>query len=91
MEDLGYATPYRYKKWHFYLSHFPTYTANLDDDKKRPLINLFGHTHQRSKFFKNNPFMYNVAIDAHGVPITIEQIIQDIGVINENKNTICQF
>ena len=76
----GFASIYKYsKKYHFYLSHYPTYTANYDDNKKHPLINLHGHTHQKTKFFNNNPYMYNVALDAHNcTPISIEQIIEDI-------------
>lgn len=87
MECQGFATIYRYsKKYKFYLSHYPTYTANYDDDKKHPLINLHGHTHQREKFFNNNPYMYNVAMDAHNcTPISIEQIIKDIKNFCERK------
>ena len=76
---MGHASLYRYsKKYQFYLSHYPTYTANYED-KKHPLINLHGHTHQKTKFFNNNPYMYNVALDAHNcTPVSIEQIIKDI-------------
>ena len=76
----GLATLYKYsKKYNFYLSHYPTITTNFDDTKKYPIINLFGHTHQKSKFFDGNPYMYNVALDAHNcTPVSIEQIIKDI-------------
>lgn len=79
MVCISHAAPYRYsKKYRFYLSHYPTYTANYED-KKMPLINLHGHTHQKNKFFNNNPYMYNVAVDAHNcTPVSIEQIIKDI-------------
>lgn len=79
MEDLGLATIYKYsKKKKFYLSHYPTYTMNYED-KKNPLINLFGHTHQKNNFFNNNPYMYHVGLDSHNcTPVSIEQIIKDI-------------
>ena len=80
MECWGLAAIYKYsKKYRFYLSHYPTYTANYDDNKQHPLINLYGHTHQKEKFFNNNPYMYNVALDAHNcTPISIDDIIKDI-------------
>lgn len=76
----GHASLYKYsKRYRFYLSHYPTYTANYDDNKKYVLINLHGHTHQKTKFFNNNPYMYNVGVDAHDcTPVSIEQIITDI-------------
>ena len=80
MECWGLAAIYKHsKKYRFYLSHYPTYTANYDDDKSHPIINLYGHTHQKEKFFNNNPYMYNVALDAHDcTPISIDDIIKDI-------------
>lgn len=76
----GYATTIQDGKWHFYLSHYPTFTSNYDDNKKHlPLINLFGHTHQEHLFFLNNPYMYHVGVDSHDcMPISIDKIKQDI-------------
>ena len=76
----GYADIFKFtKKKFFYLSHYPTIVSNFDDDKKAPLINLFGHTHQKTVFYSNNPYMYNVGVDAHDCyPVSIEQIIKDI-------------
>ena len=76
---LGFAFLLNYRKYHFYLSHYPTLTTNFDDNgslKKRTL-NLFGHTHSKEEFFdENNPGMYNVAMDAHNCyPVSIEDII----------------
>lgn len=67
-------------KWRFYLSHYPTITANFNDDKKHlPLVNLFGHTHSFDKFYNNNPYMYNVSLEAHNMfPVNLEQIKEDI-------------
>ena len=67
--------------YHFYLNHFPTFTSNLEkgSDLKAHLINLFGHTHQREKFYNDIPFMYNVALDAHeNKLVSFDEIISDI-------------
>ena len=75
-------------KQHYFLCHYPTMTANYDDKPYHShLINLFGHTHSKEKFYipwdplytDPNPFMYNVALDAHNCyPVSIEQINDDI-------------
>ena len=72
----GYATMIQDGKWNFYLSHYPTLVANYDDGKKHlPVINLYGHTHQNSNFFNDNPYMYHVGVDSHNcMPINIDQI-----------------
>ena len=79
MTYIGLAALYKYnKKKMFYLSHYPTYTTNYKDNKN-PLINLFGHTHQKNNFFDNNPYMYHVGLDSHNcTPVSIEEIIKDI-------------
>lgn len=78
---LGYADMLKYKKYNFYLSHYPTFTGNGEDYKKvrAHVINLHGHTHSASKFYVNNPYIYNVALDAHNMtPVSIDEIISDI-------------
>ena len=79
---LGYADIIKYNKHHFYMSHFPTITTNLDDSE-RPLsqrtLNLYGHTHEKSRFYNDNPMMYNVAMDAHNCyPVSLDNIIEDM-------------
>ena len=85
-----YATIIKDGKWNFYLSHYPTLVANYDDNKKPlPLINLYGHTHQKDNFYSNNPYMYHVGVDSHDCkPISLEQIKEDIRrkVTEVNKN-----
>lgn len=79
--SVEFATIYKYKKAIFWLSHYPTITANYDDDKPwaQHLVCLFGHTHQEEPFYNNNPYMYNVGMDAHNcTPISIEEIIENI-------------
>lgn len=78
---VEFATIYKYKKAIFWLSHYPTITANYDDDKPwaKHLVCLFGHTHQEQPFYNDNPYMFNVGVDAHNcTPISIEEIIEII-------------
>jgi len=78
---VEFATIYKYKKAIFWLSHYPTITANYDDDKPwaKHLVCLFGHTHQEQPFYNDNPYMFNVGVDAHNcTPISIEEIIETI-------------
>lgn len=82
VEVIGYATILKYNKWHFYLSHFPTCTANFDDYQK-PLkqrtLCLAGHTHSKELFEPCGS--YNVAVDAHNCfPVSIDDIINDFKV-----------
>lgn len=81
VETLGYAEMLKYKKWRFYLSHYPTITDNLDDVSKpwQQVKCLYGHTHQQTNFYNDNPLMYHVGVDSHNCyPVSIEQIIDDI-------------
>ena len=78
---LGFADRIDYNEYHFYISHYPTLTSNLDGGRslKQRILNLFGHTHSKEKFYQDNPTMYNVALDAHNnIPVSIDQIIEDI-------------
>ena len=87
--SVEYATVFKYKKAIFWLSHYPTITANYDDDKPwaKHLTCLFGHTHQEQPFYNNNPYIYNVGMDAHNcIPISIEEIIADIRKKKEELN-----
>lgn len=87
--EITYATIIKYNKAHFYLSHYPTFTANYDDDKPwhKNLINLYGHTHQQWNFYytndpclqNGNPYMYHVGVDSHNcMPVSIDEIMEDI-------------
>ena len=79
VESIGYADIIEYKKFHFYLSHFPTITTNYDDNNKpltRRILCLAGHTHSKEKFDPCGS--YNVAVDAHNnFPVSIDDIIKD--------------
>ena len=52
VEICGYATMLKYKKYHFYLSHYPTLTDNYDDGEslKAKVINVCGHCHVQNPF-----------------------------------------
>ena len=82
--EIYYATQITYKKQIFYLSHYPTITADTYSNKKHILYNLFGHTHSKNKFYSPdshalNPYLYNVALDAHDNRIiSIDTILTDI-------------
>lgn len=70
----------KYKKYQFYLSHYPACTTNFDDDKRFSgrLFSLSGHTHSK-ELFDEKTGSYNVAVDAHNCyPVSIETIIKDL-------------
>lgn len=76
-----YAWVIQYRGYTFYVSHYPTLTSNLDNDAplKKHVINLYGHTHQKTNFYQDTPFMYHVGLDSHDCyPVEIETIIADI-------------
>lgn len=77
VELWGWATLINYRKYHFYLSHFPTLTGNLEKESLHQMtLGLFGHTHSKDKFFEDRPYMYNVALDANNnTPVLLDDII----------------
>lgn len=83
-KDLGWdvqlCARLKYKKLNFYLSHYPTITHNLEEKEIwQVVINLFGHTHQTTNFYHDDPWMYHVGVDSHdGYPVSLDQIILDV-------------
>lgn len=82
-EVLGYAIPFKYHKYNFFLSHYPSYTNNYDSDKplKARVINLCGHYHTQDKYddMARNMLSYHIELDAHNnTPVPINTIIEDI-------------
>lgn len=69
-----------YKSHQYYLSHFPSITVDIEVEKPKDwIINFFGHTHKKEKFYNGLPFMYNVSLDAHdNRPVSIDEAIKDI-------------
>lgn len=79
--EIGYAWILKEGKHSFYLSHYPTLTANFDDKHfSQHVINLHGHTHQRTNWLQpDNPFMYHVGVDSHNnTPVHIDEVLADI-------------
>ena len=75
--ECAWAIMLNYKKYHFYMSHFPTLTGNLEKENlKHMILNLYGHTHQNTNFFEDRPYMYHVGVDSHnGEPVFLDNII----------------
>lgn len=88
----GYATMIKYGKFNLYLCHYPTMTSNIDDENKhliQHIICLCGHTHFKEKFYNDNPYIYNVALDAHdNKPVSINEIIEDIRTKHTELNNL---
>lgn len=83
------AARLKYNKYHFYLSHYPTLTANFEKESlKQVEVNLFGHTHQKTNFYQDKPFMYHCGADSHDCyPVNLDNIINDC----EAKVTECLY
>ena len=79
VEVLGLAEMIKYKKYNFYLSHYPTITSNLEKAPylKMHIINLFGHTHQQNKFYMSMPYMFHVGMDSNNcTPVLLDDAIE---------------
>ena len=79
VELVGWADVIKYKKYNFYLSHHPTLTSNLEKAPhlRMHLINLYGHTHQMSKFYQDMPYMFHVGLDSNNNrPILLDDAIE---------------
>lgn len=76
----GWSDVIQYRKYHFYLSHFPTETANITAESlKQCTLNLFGHTHSNEIFRNDIPMYYNVAPEAHNnTPVLLDDIIDEM-------------
>ena len=78
----GYAIPLKYKKYNFFLSHYPSLCSNYDVDKplKARTINLCAHTHTQDKFKDmDKGLCYHCELDAHNnYPVLLDDIIEDI-------------
>lgn len=82
VEYIGWAEMIKYQGYHFYLSHYPTITSNMDEGTplKARVLNLYGHTHQQcSNFYIDNPLQYHVGVDSHNCyPVSLDTIIEEI-------------
>lgn len=80
VDEVKWADMLNYRGYHFYLSHFPTLTGNLEKESlKQCTCNLFGHTHQTTNFHLDMPFMYHVGMDSHNCyPMNLDDIITEM-------------
>lgn len=80
VDNVKYADMIQYKGYHFYLSHYPTMTGNLEKETlKQCTCNLYGHTHQQTNFYLDMPYMYHVGVDSHNCyPILLDDIIEEM-------------
>lgn len=88
--EIVCAKRLKYRKYNFYLSHYPTLTANYDDGKDlwAKTINLCGHTHTQDPFVDwDKGIIYHCELDAHNnTPILLDDIINDIQIkLNKEK------
>lgn len=78
---VGYATMVKFRKYHFYLSHFPTAVGNYDDEEKHSKFYcLCGHSHCQDKWKDFHTMKsYHVELDTtNNFPISLEQIREEI-------------
>lgn len=70
----------KFNKHHFYLSHYPTLTGNLERESlKQMTLNLYGHTHQKGNFYMDMPYMYHVGVDSHDcAPCLIDDVLEEM-------------
>ena len=75
--EIAWAIKLDYRKYHFYMSHLPTLTGNLEKEYLRQMtLNLYGHTHQNTNFYEDRPYMYHVGVDSHdGYPVLLDTVI----------------
>lgn len=78
--EVACAIRLDYKKYHFFMTHYPCMTGNLEKEHLRQMtLNLYGHTHQKTNFYEDRPYMYHVGVDSHdGYPVDLDQIIEDM-------------
>ena len=82
IDEVALAMRFRYKKFHCYLSHYPTLTSNYDDEEPlyTRVINFCGHTHTKDPFHDwGKGTIYHVELDAHNnEPVLIDDAIEQM-------------
>lgn len=84
-EHLYYQSTLKGPQYHFYLTHAYTRWSRSLKKMKTAIITLYGHTHQKEKFYTDSefvnghPYEYCVCPDAHNMhPVRLDDIIEDI-------------
>lgn len=77
LADINYVHAFKYRKYNFYCSHYPTLTGNLEAESLHQVaINLYGHTHQLENFYEDRPYMFHCGMDSNACyPVNIDYII----------------
>lgn len=76
-EDIQFAYRICFKKYEYFLSHYPTIVSNKDDPK--PVWNLHGHDHDFLTFHDNLDKNYDVCMEAHNCyPCLLDKIHTEI-------------
>lgn len=75
-EAIQFAYRFRFKKYEYLLTHYPTLVWNGEDPK--PVWNIHGHDHDTSIFHETG-HNYDVCMEAHNCfPVSLERIHADI-------------
>ena len=74
------AARFKWDKLNFYCSHWPTHTDNLEKESiNQCMINFFGHSHKKTNFHDDIPFIYHVGVDSHDCyPVLISDAVKEI-------------
>lgn len=80
IKDIAAAMYLKYGNYHFYLSHYPTLTGNLEKEYlKEMTLNIYGHTHQNTNFYEDRFYMFHCGVDSHDCyPISIDSIVAEM-------------
>lgn len=80
--EIAYALPLKYRKYNFWLSHYPTLTSNYDSEEplRARVINVCGHAHTTEHFSDiEKGLIYHCEMDAHNCyPCNLDDIIEEI-------------
>ena len=79
--EVEWAIMLPYKKYHFFLTHYPCMTGNYDDKSlKYCVINLCGHIHTKNKYRDmDKGLIYHVDLDAHNCyPVLLDDVIEEL-------------
>lgn len=75
--EIADAIKLKYNGYHFFLCHYPTMTGNLERESlKQMTCNIFGHTHQKTYFYNDIPYMFHCGVDSNMCyPVPIPEVI----------------
>ena len=85
--EMQNAIYLKYNGYHFYFSHFPTMTSNVDDKGlKHCTLGLCGHSHVTDRWAHWEYGAYHAEVDCHNMsPCLLDDIIKDM---KQHQNAI---